>query len=142
MAARSWSYHSVRTEQRHIPLTEEGQGGGAQPGRMIVGVRPLGRSPGEIAGADEHGVSCAHGDALALLRGDELVGRDGMAGLEPRHAVNGGNVQQDAPGDDALGRVVDRQPGRASYGAHIGGVEAVVVLGVPREVGQAVEVSG
>ena len=76
-----------------------------------------------------------------MSRQHEVVGRDGVPGLEPRDAFQPCDVEQDAAAGNALGELVDRAVLGAVW-ADVAGREAVEELTVVEDVSQAVTLRG
>ena len=93
-----------------------------------------------MSGVDQEYVTGLDGDVLTFLGGAQVVGGDRVARVEPRDPLGRGDVEQDSAADDALLGLVHRELRRATDRGGVGGVEAVVVLALPGEVGQPVEV--
>jgi hypothetical protein len=109
---------AVHAERRDVPLAQEGQAGRAESGLRSDGRRLPDRAAGQgardVPGVDQEHVTRLHGHPLALLSGGELVREDRLAWLQPLDPVQCGDVQQHAPADDAVARVMDRELLRAA----------------------------
>ena len=79
-------------------------------------------------------------EARLLLGRLEVLGEDGLAGLERVDAAQRGDVEQHAPGDDAGAQAVDAELGGAVRGDRLGRV-AVVELALVEDVAQRVDVA-
>ncbi len=124
VAARSGVHvgDAVGAEHGRVLVVEPPGALGRQAGESGVGVpRAQGLPPAVAADVDEDDVALLDGDA----RGFELVGGDGVAGLEPVDASDPGDVEQHAPADDAGVGCLDRAALGADAG-HLGGWCAVV----------------
>lgn len=67
----------------------------------------LGEAAG-MTGADQEDVALPDGYALRPLGGFELVAEDVLAGLQPGHPAEPGNVEQHATADQAVTEGLDR----------------------------------
>ena len=67
-----------------------------------------------MAGSDQQDVPFPDGQRLRALGRLELVPKDTLSGLEPGHAAEAGNVEQDAPADQPVLQDLDRMSCRAA----------------------------
>ena len=133
------SLPSVATSRAAQP----GQARGVEAGRQAAGV------PGAVLVRASASARCGPAarrpartvQARPLLGRLEVLGEDGLAGLERVDAAQRGDVEQHAPGDDAGAQVVDAELGGAVGGHRLGRV-AVVELPLVEDVAQRVDVAG
>ena len=134
--------HAVAAQRRHVAAAEPGEARGVEAGGQGAGVPgAVLVAPAPAPGADEQGVAGAHPQAGPLLGGLEVLGEDGLAGLERVDAAQRRDVEQHAPGHDAGVEVVDAQPGGAVGGHRLRRVP-VVEPPLVEDVAQGVEVAG
>jgi hypothetical protein len=102
---------AVPSEQRHVTFPRPQHGVDPEP-RPVIGVAVVriaavrisgarGKAGGE-AGVDEERVACLDGEVCGVLGVFEFGAGDHMIGREPRETVAGGDVEQHAPGEDAV----------------------------------------
>jgi hypothetical protein len=65
---------------------------------------------------DEQQITLADVDVLGRLRGGQVTGGDMIAGLQPPHPPDPGNVEQQATADDPVAGHLDGQLGRSARG--------------------------
>jgi hypothetical protein len=92
-----------------------------------------------VTGANEEHVTLADGDALLELGGLELVAKDVLARLEPRHSPETGDIEQDASGNQAVREDLDRI-GSGAFRRHGRGRNSVVQRAVVDDVAECVDV--
>ena len=92
-----------------------------------------------VTGSNEEHVALADGDALLALGRLELVAKDVLARLEPRHSPEAGDVEQDASGDQAVREDLDRI-GLGASGSHSPGRSPVVQGALVDDVAERVDV--
>ena len=131
----------VSAEHGDVSLFEPGDAGhmGAGPGVGGVGNVAV-IVAGEVAGADEEYVSGFHADIFSGLGFFEHVGGDGEGGLDAVDAPEPGDVEEDAPGDDALGEEGYGLGFCAIFAVHEVGGMAVVHLAADEDVAKGVDV--
>src|SRR5213593_2556356 len=92
-----------------------------------------------VTGANEEHVTLADGHALLELGGLELVTKDVLARLQPRHSPETGDIEQYASGDQAVREDLDRI-GRGPSVGHGPGRSPVVERAVVDDVAERVDV--
>src|SRR5262249_7429831 len=100
---------AVAAEGGDTALRDEAHGRRVEP-RLEVGCRPgpeLGQAP-VVAGAHVQDVAGLNREALLPLRGLELVREDVLSWLDPPHAAETRDVEEDASPDQAVLERVDR----------------------------------
>ena len=96
--------------------------------------------PALVPAQSQHqGISLSQADALGFLSGFQVLGEHALTGFEPVDAAHLGDVEHDAPGDDAVFGRIDVQHGCFGLAAHVSGVEAVVEFAIPSLVAQGVQ---
>ena len=93
-------------------LAQPGEARRVEPGGEAAGVPgPMRSAPGPAPGAHDQCVARPHPQTRLLLGRLEVLGEDGFAGLERVDAAQRGDVEQHAPGDDAVVQSVDAELG-------------------------------
>ena len=111
-----------------------------EPGRCTTGIRAptaLGAALRHLAGPDEDDVAPTDLDTLGFQGCVEVGCVDRLARFEPRHALEGRHVEQDAAPDDPVARLGDVVADRA-LAADVGRVVAVVDMPVEHDVPEGV----
>ncbi len=101
---------AVAAQHGNPSLGHELQRRGVKPGSCAGCIPRAERgSASAMPDADEQQVAVADVHLLRLLGSDEVVGRDVLAGLEPRPPGQPRHVEQDASTDDAVTGHIDGQ---------------------------------
>jgi uncharacterized hydrophobic protein (TIGR00271 family) len=105
---------AVAAEHRDLPVGDELHRRRVQPSALAGRVpRAELEAPPPVPHPDEQQIPPAHLDLLRGRRAGQVIGRDMVARLQPRHPAQPGDVQQHAAPDDAVLGHGDRQGGRA-----------------------------
>src|SRR5712692_5565213 len=126
----------VGGDRRQLVIVEPADARKRESRRIAAGVvtpAPLLLAHRHLPGADEQRVAGAERHVVRAHGRVEIVGRDRVAGLEPREALDARDVEQDAAGDHAAGHRLDAVLLGALAADEVG-VVAVVELAVEEAV--------
>jgi hypothetical protein len=132
---------AVGAQRGHAPLGDERHGRRVQPrpgGGGVPGAQ-LGEAPG-VAGPDQEDVAVTDGHPMGPLGGFELLAEHVLAGLQPGHTPQPGDVEQHAPADEAVLEGLDAMDRGAPRG-DLDGRVAVVQAALEGDVAQRVDVA-